>query len=114
MKISGQGNVSVYRMFKGDSNEQAASQQAQEQQTGQRPGGLESVSSLTEQSEAVTKQASMTGPIEGASMVPGAQYLRAAVQQKLQDLQSGCHAGPTPVSELIAQSQYREAQRVLS
>lgn len=113
MQVTGPGNVSVYRMLNGNANGQAAAQQAQAQQTGELIGGLETAASPAKQAAATSTQAALTGPIEGASLVPGTQYLRTVVQQKLQDLQSGCHAGPLPASEVIAQNQYRAAQQVI-
>ncbi|WP_416544228.1 hypothetical protein [Phaeobacter sp. JH209B] len=110
MQITGQSNVSVYRMLSGHMNGQQA---AQAGQPGEQTGGLESVASVAKKAAATSTQAALTGPSEGASMMAGTQYLRSVVQQKLQDLQSGYHAGPLPVSEVIAQNQYRAAQRVI-
>ncbi|GLO71529.1 hypothetical protein MACH17_30460 [Phaeobacter inhibens] len=113
MQVTGPGNVSVYRMLNGHANGQAAAQQAQAQQTGELIGGLETAASLAKTANVVSQQAAVTGPSEGASLMGGTQYLRTVVQQKLQDLQSGCHAGPLPASEVIAQNQYRAAQQVI-
>ncbi|AXT36356.1 hypothetical protein D1820_15970 [Phaeobacter sp. LSS9] len=114
MHITSQGNISVYRMLNGHMSGQAATKQAQAQQTGTLPGGLETAASLAKTAKAVSQQAAITGPSEGGSlMAAGTQHLRTVVQQTLQDLQSGCHAGPLPTSEVIAQNNYRAALRAM-
>jgi hypothetical protein len=108
MQVSAISNVGVYRKLNGHTNGQSSPQKMNALNTAVGAGAKAKVQELAQ-----ARQAAHTGHADAALMVVGPQYMRRIIQQRLQDIQSGCQAGPLPTRELIAQDRYRAAMKAL-